>query len=779
MERDNFYIILDLSLDPPQMDSAKIEEAIKKKQTEWSRLRNHPTKGIKSQQYIGMIPEIRKVMMNLKLREIEANAALEIIKKNETSKFSNIDRHLDLLMSKGFIKEEEIFKLAKHHKINVIDIHKRIKVKEQEKFSGLDKQIQNRMKKGYITEAEITVLSRIHNLDEKLIRKRITCPIKKEITARFKKAKPLDPSIHTVIEDNLKIIGKSSLYDFLEVSPDSELKDLLQTAKEKELEILKIRKKDALATASGVLVGHCISLFKNEKNKASYDATRAQAHLVELNADIDFAASEEMIRADNFAFLMARAVDFGMNPEDASDYIKKYCKNRNWSIENITKKPNITNGFFLQLAVLIIFMSAAAYYGFYSYNNYKYKIEYDNIIATAENQEKLEDKIEILKNYLLSHSRNQFTQQIQDKYEEYENQLRLNDYDEILKSANNLVLQDNFDKALELYMGYHENIPNSPQKAEIAKRISWISERLEDRDFKLLETNANLDTIERIASCQKYLEKYPKGKHHQNVLMLLSDLGHVYYIALKDGLTLCEKEKTYERCIQLADTFIKFYPDDNRSGELKKIQEHYRQLLRQEMILVELRKRSQEKGSDFEAAKQVYISYLNLNPGSTIKNSIQDELIRLEKTKQETILHATLQRNIELLKATGGRFVVKNEDIIIDTHTNKMWTMWDSTYSSTTCMDYETAQQYVSELRTGGYDNWRLPTSEELVRLYKTEPFFALHNTAEWYWTSLSFKSYRDGWIQMVDVVTTEKDKKYQRKQIDSRRCGAVRAVRP
>jgi hypothetical protein len=132
-----------------------------------------------------------------------------------------------------------------------------------------------------------------------------------------------------------------------------------------------------------------------------------------------------------------------------------------------------------------------------------------------------------------------------------------------------------------------------------------------------------------------------------------------------------------------------------------------------------------------------------------------------------------------LLKATGGRFVVKNEDIIIDTHTNKIWTMWDSTYSSTTCMDYETAQKYVSELRTGGYDNWRLPTSEELIRLYKTEPFFPLENTAEWYWTSLSFKSYRDGWIQMVDVVTTEKDKNYQRKQIDSRRCGAVRAVRP
>jgi hypothetical protein len=216
-------------------------------------------------------------------------------------------------------------------------------LKEQEKFSGLDKQIQNRMKKGYITEAEITILSRIHDMDEQLIRKRITCPIKKEKTARFRKAKPLDPSINSVIEDNLNIIGKSSLYDFLEISPDSEVKDLLHRQR-KRTRILKIRKKDANATASGVLVGHCISLFKNEKNKASYDATRAQAHLYELNADIGFAAIEGIIRVDNFEFLVDRAVEFGMNPEDASNYIKKYCKNKNWSIEmsqTSTKVPKV------------------------------------------------------------------------------------------------------------------------------------------------------------------------------------------------------------------------------------------------------------------------------------------------------------------------------------------------------------------------------------------------------------------------------------------------------
>lgn len=737
MERDNFYIILDLSVDPPQTDFTKIEEAIKKKQTEWSRLRNHPTKGIKAQQYIGLIPEIRNVMMNPKLREIEARAALEIIRKNEESRFSNIDRHLELLMSKGFIKEEEIFKLAKHHKVNVIEIRNRIKLKEQKKFSGLDKQILNRMKKGYITEAEITILSRIHDMDEKIIRKRITCPIKNEKTPLLKKAKLLDPSIYSVIEDNLKIIGKSSLYDFLEISPDSELEDLLQRAKDKELEVLKIRKKDAIATASGVLVGHCVSLFKNEKNKASYDATRAQAHLSELNADISIAAIESIVRADNFEFLVDRAVEFGMNPEEASDYIKKYCKNRNWKIETVTKNHNNAKRFFVLVTAILIFLSAGAYYGFYSYKNYKYN-----------------------------------------RYEEYEKQKLLSEYDEILKVTDNLIRLNNLDKALDVYRQYHDKLPNSPQKTEITIKISRLYEIIEDNDFKALETNLKLETIERIAAYRKYLEKYPEGKQYQNVLMLLSELGDAYYITLKDELTQCEKEKAFEKCIRLADTFIKFYPEDNRSDELKKIQKQYRQRLREEMVLAELRKKSQENGSDYEAAKQIFINYLNLNPNSPLKSSIQDELRQLEKKFQNAKMSALLERNIGLLKTTGGRFVVRKENIVTDTHTNLMWTMWDSTYSDTGCMDYETAHQYVSGLRTGGYSDWRIPAPKELVRLYKTEPFFPLSN-AEWYWTSLNFKSYRDGWIQMVDVITVENNKDYQRKQIDSRRCGAVRAVRP
>ena len=59
MDRINFYQLLELQINPPENNAETIENAIKKKQSHWSRLRNHPTKGIQARHYISLLPEIR------------------------------------------------------------------------------------------------------------------------------------------------------------------------------------------------------------------------------------------------------------------------------------------------------------------------------------------------------------------------------------------------------------------------------------------------------------------------------------------------------------------------------------------------------------------------------------------------------------------------------------------------------------------------------------------------------------------------------------------------
>jgi len=779
MERDNFFIILDLSVDPPQMDPSKIEEAIKKKQSEWSRLRNPPTKGIKAQSYIGMIPEIRRVMMNSELCEKEAKSALEIIKNKKQFKFKEIDRHLELLMSKGFIKEEEIFKLAKHHGISVSEIRSRIKLKEEEKFSVLDQQIHHRGQKGYITESEIDALSVIHSMDKKTIRKRITCPVKKDKTTRFQKAKPIDPSIIKIIEENLKIVGKTSLYDFLGVNSDAEIKELQQRAKEKEADILKIRKKDALTTASGVLVGHCIFLFKNEQNKASYDNTRIQAQLSKLNMDIDVTGIEGIIRADNFQYLVNRAVEFGLSPKEATSYIKNYCKHKKWHIETPLKKKDKTKKLLVKIITIILIFSGIAFYGFYSFNQHKLKNEYESLIVRVENQENLEDKIYFLKNYLDTNPVHKYSRKIQKQYEEYEKKLGLRQYNSLVGSAEKLISQKKFDEAMALYVQYKNINPQSPFKDDIAQKMILLSEVLEDRDYEILEQKVlNLSAQEKILEYRKHQKKYPRGNYHKSINAIVSDLGDIYYFTLMDELRRCESDKTWEKCIQLSAGFINAFPNDPRSEKLQADRDKYRQYYREEMVLRELNKRAGEKGSDYGEARKIFLRYMQLNPHSSITERIQEEIVLLEKAEKEALRGKKLKKIMDQIKAADDRFVVRDENIVLDKHTKLMWTLWDSADSGAVCIDYKTAHQYVSDLRTGGYSDWRLPTPQELIRLYKTEPFFPL-TTSEWYWTSVNYRSYIDGWVQMVDTIITGPVINNYRERVDSRRCGAVRAVRP
>ena len=42
----NYYILLGLDIDPPEMREDKIREAINRKRVQWSSLVNHPTKKI-------------------------------------------------------------------------------------------------------------------------------------------------------------------------------------------------------------------------------------------------------------------------------------------------------------------------------------------------------------------------------------------------------------------------------------------------------------------------------------------------------------------------------------------------------------------------------------------------------------------------------------------------------------------------------------------------------------------------------------------------------------
>ena len=146
-----------------------------------------------------------------------------------------------------------------------------------------------------------------------------------------------------------------------------------------------------------------------------------------------------------------------------------------------------------------------------------------------------------------------------------------------------------------------------------------------------------------------------------------------------------------------------------------------------------------------------------------------ERLARIQNSREEIAA---------LLKESGGRFVDNHNDTIKDTKTGLVWCMLDSLMKQQKCISYAEAKTYIKALKTGGHQDWRLPTESELVEIYKKKPFFPLRET-EWYWTSKSYSRYSDGWQEMVHIVTTRPETKWENEQANAKDCGAVQAVRP
>ena len=223
MSRVNFYQLLELKISPPESDPDVIESAIKRKQAEWSRLRNHPTKGTQARQNISLLTEIRKIMGDPQLREKEARNAIELLKKKLESKFRQIDNHVYLLAAKGDVTDEEIGRLSEFHKVKPLIVQRRVdrwrkkqghalevhlrhllitgkpdektieKVASQfdttpetanailkklldERSAELDAYINIQIRKGFMSQQEISSLAEIYAIDQGEILRRVRCP---------------------------------------------------------------------------------------------------------------------------------------------------------------------------------------------------------------------------------------------------------------------------------------------------------------------------------------------------------------------------------------------------------------------------------------------------------------------------------------------------------------------------------------------------------------------------------------------------------------------------
>jgi hypothetical protein len=293
MERDNYYLLLELPVDPPESNPDRITQAIKKKQGEWSRDKNRANKRLEAEANLRLIHEIKKVMADDALRAAEASAARTILREKDLKDKQKLDEAIEILCLNGKITEKELSLLAK-------------------RFKGF-------------SEADI--------------RKRIpkSVPIVKEEQPR-PSVKPLDATISEAISRALKAVGKATLYDFLELARSSSLKSLQDSTNKKIAETRKFSDKhNPVVTASGELGGHCLNVFKTEEMRNSYEATLTRQRLAQLDDAIFIAGMDTHISPKEYDNLLQKGASTGLSKDDVREYIREFVKRKNWTLEMSTK----------------------------------------------------------------------------------------------------------------------------------------------------------------------------------------------------------------------------------------------------------------------------------------------------------------------------------------------------------------------------------------------------------------------------------------------------------
>jgi hypothetical protein len=469
------------------------------------------------------------------------------------------------------------------------------------------------------------------------------------------------------------------------------------------------------------------------------------------------------------------------------------------------KRAMVLVGAVVALAIIVV----GAVYVMGVIKSNRIEKEYQGVLEQIKNRPGLEEKEIVLKNFIDSHEKSKFAILAQDKIKEIRKIAEERYYQELTAKVDNMVLNEDFSKqALAVYNQFLEAYPKGVYSQDVRQRISTIPELIDDFDYEKLTAVSQDGIDEKVAAYTQYLENHPSGKHSADVQQLISDMSEAFYDDLQKEITDCDAQKQWEKCVELSSFFVSSFPNHRRWDEAVVVKNE----IQAKMDLAVLAEKAKQKGTDYNAAKQLYLTYLSEHPKSPEKNKIMDELKRLDskirgkreskkatvskqrKTEIQSVTKGSeedakkissiridkerIRREREKMKAKLrplGRYVAHGDGTFTDSVTGLMWSVLDSHLVLGECLDYDGAKQYVKSVTAGGYRDWRLPTSSDLAGIYKNKPFFP-YSGASWYWAS---KIYVDGHHKRAEIVTTEKETVFKREYADVERCGAVRAVRP
>lgn len=289
--RSNFFDLLEL--DPDKAPPAVIEQALRKKRSQWSKKRTR-----EDQQALEQFNHIKQVMTDPALRAAEAAAWRQQRNEQQQASLADLRGVLDLMSQSGYLVEQDIDMLV-------------------ERFQGR------------LTEAEI--------------RAQVRVPVRPNPAAEEQPIPDsLDPSLLHRIRESLATLGKPDLYAFLELAPTSSTAALLAQAERKYTQSNTSAQKNLITKTQAGLAGDCKTIFKSDQQRAAYDASLVDVQFAGLREDIDMVALQGgsgEISPEQADGLVQRAVaTYGLNREAATEFIRKYARQQGYALIIVQKE---------------------------------------------------------------------------------------------------------------------------------------------------------------------------------------------------------------------------------------------------------------------------------------------------------------------------------------------------------------------------------------------------------------------------------------------------------
>lgn len=294
-ERPNFYLLLEL--DPSVDDWSVIEQRILEQKRVWSRDRSmgNPKARRRAESSLALVQEIESVLKDPETRRQEAKEALREQQKARQEQMREFDQAIAVLKTGDFCGEDQINRLA-------------------QRFAGTFSADEIRK---HLQAAGVPIEGGPGT-------SRKTRPVKEQI----------DKVTASNIRQNLDQLGYSTLYEFLDLKPQSSPQALCDRAEEIYRENQRLGRTDAEASARNALTGICRSLFQSDREKAKYDNYLAIAAMEGLKHNIELAASDGFLTRKELDTLVQQAQERGVSADDARAFIEAYAAGRKWGVQS-------------------------------------------------------------------------------------------------------------------------------------------------------------------------------------------------------------------------------------------------------------------------------------------------------------------------------------------------------------------------------------------------------------------------------------------------------------